>query len=268
MVLRMAGIEHIVVAQNKVDLVERQQAIENRKQIEALLEENGYKGIPIVPIAANFSGNIDLLIEAIEASIPTPKFDLEKPVIMYCARSFDINRPGTKPKGLRGGVVGGTIIQGKVKIGEKIILRPGAEGREIHTDVRSLSCSSGKLKEAIPGGLVAIGTGLDPGIAQNDRLRGQVAGKAESLPKTTGELDVEMNYIKRLVASVEPRVNSNEVVVLTVGTMAAVGTVTSVQKSRARISLRNSVVVLPKQKIAVSKKAGGRWQLVAYAVAT
>ena len=263
----MAGIENLVVAQNKIDLVEKKEAMESKKNISSFLEENDYKNIPIIPIAANFSGNIDLLIEGIEEHIPTPKFELEKPLLMYCARSFDINKPGASAEELQGGVMGGTIIQGTAKIGTKILIRPGIEDQEVLTEIRSLSTSSGKLKQAIPGGLIAIGTGLDSSLTQNDRMRGQVAGTKESLPKATTTLNVEINYIKRLVTNIDPKIKHNEPVVLTIGTMAVVGTVANSSDKKAKISLKNSVVVLPGQKIAVSKKNAGRWQLVAYAVA-
>ena len=267
MALKMAGVEKLVVAQNKIDLVERKQALENKKSISKFLEENGYKDTPIIPIAANFSGNVDLLIEAIEKHIPTPKFDLKKPLLMFCARSFDINKPGSKIKELQGGVVGGSIVQGKAILGEKILIRPGQDGKEFSTEIRSLSCSGGGLKEALPGGLIAIGTALDPGLTQNDRMRGQVVGTEKSLPKPVSELELELNYIKRLVSDVESKINSNEPVVLTVGTSSLVGMVTSVHKEKARISLKGEAIVLPGQKIALSRKAAGKWQLVAYAVA-
>ncbi len=267
MALKMAGIENIVVAQNKIDLVEMPKAIESKKQIEAFLEKEAYKKASIIPIAANFSGNIGLLIEAIEESIPTPKFEVNKPLLMYCARSFDINKPGTKASQLQGGVLGGTIIQGKASIGDKILIRPGIEEKQLSTEIRSLSCSSGQLKQATPGGLIAIATDLDSSLTQNDRMRGQVIGTEKSLPKPTKELDVEVSYIKRLVGRVESKISSNEPVVLTIGTMAGVGTVTSIHETKAKILLKNSAVVLPGQKIAISKKNGGRWQLIAYAIA-
>ena len=266
MAIKMAGIENLVIAQNKIDLVSKEKALENKKQIQEFLEQNDYKDSPIIPIAANFSGNLDILIETIEKHIPTPKFDLNKPLLMYCARSFDINKPGTKAGEMQGGVIGGTIIQGKAKIGDKILIRPGIEGKGLETDIRSLSCTSGELKEAIPGGLVAIGTGLDPSLTQNDRMRGQVAGTEKSLPKATTELDIKVNYIKRLVTDVKTTISSNDQLVLTVGTMAAVGTVTSIGNNKAKITLRNEVVVLPEQKIAISKRDGGRWQLIAYGI--
>ncbi len=266
MALKMGGIEKIVVAQNKVDLVERDKALENKKQIKEFLEKNGYKDVPIVPVAANFSGNIDLLIEAVEEKIKNPEFDLSKPLIMFCARSFDINKPGAKASDLKGGVVGGAIIQGKASVGDKILIRPGIEGNEIKTDVRSLNCSAGPLKEALPGGLVAVGTGLDFSLTQNDRMRGQVVGMEKSLPQASKSLEVEITYIKRLVGEKESKLNSNESVVLTAGTMATAGLITSIHQNKAKISLKSSLVVLPEQKIAISKRTSGRWQLVAYAV--
>ena len=78
---------------------------------------------------------------------------------------------------------------------------------------------------------------------------------------------VEVTYIKRLISSAESSISSNQPIVLTAGTMAIVGTVTSIRGNKAKILLRDRIVILPDQKIALSKKSGGRWQLVAYAIA-
>ncbi len=268
MALRISGIRNIVVAQNKVDLVGRDAAIGNKRQIEEFLLKKGYKDVPIIPIAANFSTNVDLLIEAIEQRIPTPKFDLHKPLVMYCARSFDVNTPGTKPGQIKGGVVGGTVVQGKAALGDKIVVAPGVSGKELHASVESLNCTAGMLQQALPGGLIAIGTGLDPYLAQNDRLRGQVIAHEGALPALTGRLQVQINYIERLVERIEGRIKINDPVVLTIGTMTLLASVEQLQDSRATLSLKGHAVVMPGQKIAISKKEAGRWRLVAYAVAS
>lgn len=39
---------------------------------------------------------------------------------MYISRSFDVNKPGTPPERLVGGVVGGSIIQGVFRVGDEI----------------------------------------------------------------------------------------------------------------------------------------------------
>ena len=139
--------------------------------------------------------------------------------------------------------------------------------REIKTKVKSLSCVGGNLTEAKPGGLVAAGTELDPSLTQNDRMRGQVVAAPGSLPKPVDRIVLQLNYFERLVGGAEIRIAVNDSVVLTVGTMSVVGTVAGMQGGKVTLALKGSAMVLPKQKIAVSKKENGRWRLVAYAVA-
>lgn len=267
MALRIAGISSIVVAQNKIDLVSKKEALENKKQILQFLEKHGYKNVPVIPIAAHFGINLDLLIGAIEKNIKTPKYELKKPLKMYCARSFDINKPGTKPAELKGGVVGGSIIQGIVKEGDKIALGPGVAEKELQTSVVSLSTVLGKLQKAVPGGLVAIGTQLDPSMAQNDRLKGQIISKPGTMPSPTDSIALEVHYIERLVADVKAKINVNEFVVLTIGTMTAAGTVTAAHGNKIKLDTKLPIVVESGQKVALSKKVAGRWRLIAYGIA-
>src|SRR5690606_18934244 len=101
-----------------------------------------------------------------------------KPPIMYIARSFDTNRPGTFPEDLMGGILGGSLIQGKLKVGDKIEIRPGFEKVEqnkkvfkpILTEVSSLNVSNEAVEEALPGGLLGVGTFLDPAVTKSDTL--------------------------------------------------------------------------------------------------
>lgn len=44
---------------------------------------------------------------------------------MIIIRSFDVNKPGENAETLKGGVAGGTILQGVLKVGDKISIRPG-----------------------------------------------------------------------------------------------------------------------------------------------
>jgi len=121
----MVGVKNIVVAQNKLDLVSRKAAIENYKQIVDFLESYGYGGAPIIPISAQKKLNMDALIQAIEEYIPTPKREESKPPLMQVLRSFDINKPGTSVDKLVGGVLGGSLMQGVLRVGDEIEIRPG-----------------------------------------------------------------------------------------------------------------------------------------------
>ena len=44
---------------------------------------------------------------------------------MIIIRSFDVNKPGEKPEKLKGGVVGGSILSGVLKVGDEVEIRPG-----------------------------------------------------------------------------------------------------------------------------------------------
>jgi len=123
--LSIMGIKNVIIVQNKIDLVTAEQAKKNYLQIREMLKDTEYKDAPVIPISAIHNVNLDALIEAIQENIPTPKRDSKKDPIMFVARSFDINKPGTVPTKLQGGVLGGSIKQGVLKINDKIEIRPG-----------------------------------------------------------------------------------------------------------------------------------------------
>ena len=126
MALSIIGIDKIIIVQNKIDIVTREQAVENYKQIKDFIKGTIAEDAPIIPVSANRGVNIDMLIESIEEHIVSKiQRDLNAPPLMHVARSFDINSPGTVPKDLKGGVIGGTLIQGKLKVDDEIEIVPG-----------------------------------------------------------------------------------------------------------------------------------------------
>ncbi len=264
MALELSNVKHIVVAQNKVDLVSREKAFENFQQINAFLKEYGFENAHVIPVSANFGANLDLLMEAINSEIPTPEFELNKPLKMFVARSFDINKPGTKVEDFKGGVLGGSIVQGTVKVGDAIEISPGFDGKKLVTKVESLSTSFGKLQEAKPGGLIGIGTQLDPSICRNDQFRGQLAAKPGTLPAPTQRMKLEVEYLKRLLNVEVSPYKMNEIALVSVGTMTAVGNVVSSRNNVIEVLLKNNAIVDKGQKAALSKKIGASWRLVGY----
>lgn len=44
---------------------------------------------------------------------------------MSIIRSFDVNKPGEEAENLKGGVVGGSILRGVLKVGDEVEIRPG-----------------------------------------------------------------------------------------------------------------------------------------------
>ena len=278
MALSIIGVNKIIVVQNKVDLVTKEQAMENYNEIREFLKGTVAENAPIIPISAHHNMNIDTLIMAIESVIPAPETSSDEPVRMYVARSFDVNPPGTAVDELKGAVIGGSLTQGTLKMNDEIEIRPGRKvetGREVTwepivTRVRSLVAGTLNLDAARPGGLVAIGTGLDPALAKSDSLVGRIAGKPGTLPEITESISVTTELLNRVVGvssdlAVEA-LKTNEPLMLSVGTATTVGVVTSGRADSADISLKIPVCAEEGQRIAMSRRIAGKWRLIGYGV--
>ena len=129
MALTLIGIKDIIIIQNKIDLVSKEDAIKNYNEIKKFIKGRIAENSPIIPVSAKYNINIDKIIEEI-AKLKTPVRDLEKEPIMYIARSFDVNKPGSDIKNLVGGILGGSIKQGVLKLGEEIEIAPGIKKDE------------------------------------------------------------------------------------------------------------------------------------------
>jgi translation initiation factor 2 subunit 3 len=273
MALDIIGIENIVVAQNKIDLVDREQAVGNHEQIQEFVEGTVAEDAPIVPISAQRDVNVDLLIETIEEEIPTPERDPDADARLQVARSFDINRPGTTHENLVGGVIGGSLTQGRLEVDEGIEIKPGreveeggqSEYRPVETTVRSLQAGGEFVDSVSPGGLLGVGTGLDPSLTKGDALAGQVAGPPGSLPPTRESFVMDVELLERVVGEdadeIEP-ISTGEPLMLTVGTATTVGSVTSARDEECEVQLKRPVCAPGGAKIAINRRVGARWRLI------
>jgi len=272
MALDIIGIDNIVIAQNKVDLVDRERAVDNYEQIKSFVEGTVAEDAPIVPISAQQEVNMDLLISAIEETIPTPDRSGGDDARMYVARSFDINRPGTTWENLSGGVVGGSLVDGEFELDDKIQLRPGrqvdeggkTEWKSIETTIRSLQAGSETVDSVTPGGLIGVGTGLDPSLAKGDALGGQVAGTPGSLPPTREAFEMDVELLDRVVGENDEveEISTGEPLMLTVGTATTVGAVTSARSGECEVKLKRPVCAPAGAKIAINRRVGARWRLI------
>jgi translation initiation factor 2 subunit 3 len=265
MALKFAGVKNIVVAQNKIDLITKEKVIKNYEKIRKFLKEHDFEKAPIIPTSANFGANIDMLIKAIEENIPTPKIDSKKPLKMFIARSFDINKPGTQINKINGAILGGSISQGIIKIGDELELCPSIEEKTI-IKIKTISTNKGQIKEAHAGGLIAIGTDLDPSIAQNDQLRGKILAKIGSMPTPTNKLKMKITMFKRMINFDEKKsaIKVNDPLVLTIGTNTGIGIVTLTKKDEVELNLKNSEIIEKNDRIAISKNIDNQWRLIAY----
>jgi translation initiation factor 2 subunit 3 len=270
--LQVLGITQIVIVQNKVDLAESEKAIENYSQINEFVKGSVASNAPIIPISAQHKLNIDALIEAIETSIKTPPRSTSKAAIMHVLRSFDINKPGLPLDKVNGGVIGGALIQGELTLGDEIEIRPGFMDEKknkyepIRSVVSTLGTGAGLVQKVRPGGLVAIGTKLDPTYVKSDSLIGSVVGKPETLPDDVEDISIDVKLFDTAVGTqemvkVEP-IKTKEFLRLNVGTAATLGTVTNSKDNKIEAKLKKPLCLLPQSRVAVSRRIADRWRLI------
>ncbi|MFP3985785.1 MAG: translation initiation factor IF-2 subunit gamma [Candidatus Bathyarchaeia archaeon] len=276
--IEVVGVDKIVIVQNKIDIVDEKRVLESFREITKFVKDTIARDAPIIPVSAQHSVNIDAVIYAMEEQVPTPKRDTSKPPLMYVVRSFDINKPGTPIDKLAGGVIGGSVIQGKFKISEEIEIRPGIRAEKssqiiyepLITEIVSLQAGGRNMEEVQCGGLVGIGTLLDPSLTKADSLTGNLIGLPGKLPPTVSELTLETHFFERAVGTKEmieiDRIRPKESLLLDVGTTITTGDVISVRGEDAVMKLGRPVCVEKGMRAALSRKIAGRWRLIGYGI--
>lgn len=270
--LDIVGINKIIVVQTKIDLVSKEQAMSNYKQIKEFVKGTKAENAPVVPISASESINLDVLLEAIESVMSSPKRDSSKIPKFLVARSFDVNKPGTDIAKLRGGVIGGSLMQGKLNVGNEIEIKPGVKRKDsyetVKTKITGLQKAGKDLKEIEPGGLIGLSTTLDPYLTKSDSLSGSVISIPGKLPQATVNVKLKTSLLKRVVGTKESTgvgdIKTGDMLMLTMGTMRTTGSVTSGRSGEIEIRTKSPIIPEKGEKIALSKIFSGRWRLIGY----
>lgn len=276
--LQIAGIQNIVVVQNKIDLVDEETAVKNYEDIKRFLKGTVAENAPLIPVSAQQRVNLDVLIQAIHETIPTPEHDLEAPPRMSIARSFDCNMPGKGPGELMGGVIGGSLSQGTWRVGDELEIVPGMQVEEqnkivwvpIHTTIESIMSGGEEVEVATPGGLLAVSTLLDPQLTKSDSLVGKVVGAPGTLPPVWHDFTLDLHLLEHVVGSLEEvevdPIRSNEPLMLNIATATTVGMVTSVVGDHCDVRLKLPVAAEKGDRVAISRRIGTRFRLIGHGV--
>ena len=273
--LQAKGIKNIIIIQNKVDLVNKEEALKNYEEIKNFVKGTVAENSPIIPVSAQQEVNLELVYEAI-TKIPIPERDLDSDPIFFVARSFDINKPGTIARELLGGVLGGTLKQGILRAGDVIDIRPGmtvkkhekTEYLPIQTKILSLQSGNNQMNEAIPSGSLAIQTELDPLMTKSDNLAGCVVGLVGKTPGAVTSLKLKISLFKEILGteksmSVE-NIKVNEPLLLSVNTTISLGTVTKIRGNDIDLILKIPVIALKGSKVGVARNVHSHWRLIGY----
>lgn len=270
--LNIVGIKNIIIVQNKIDVVTPEQVKKNYSQIQKFIKGTIAENAPIIPISAQQRINIDALVETIETTIPTQKKERSGDPLLLIARSFDVNKPGTKIKSLKGSVLGGSLVHGTLKVGDEIEIGPGIkkDGQNdyetLKTTITGLQKSLKDMDEVGPGGLLGVSTSLDPSLGKSDSLSGSVAGIPGKIPPTITNLKLEVHLLKRIVGQKDSdnveSIKTGEPLMITVGISRTVGTVTNASSKDVTVKLKLPICARVGDRAAVSRQISGRWRLI------
>jgi len=273
--LQTKNIKKIIIVQNKIDLIDKEKALESYKKIKEFAKGTIAENAPIIPVSAQQNVNVEKL-KRLLTEIEIPERNLEEKPVFLIARSFDINRPGTKAAGLHGGVLGGVLKQGRLKVGDEIEIRPGISEVKanqqvyikIKTKITSMHRGNYNIKEAVPGGSLAIETELDNILTKADSLAGCLASIPNNLPEITNNIKIKFTLFEKVFGTekhekVSP-LKSQESILLNINTSITVGQIIKVKDKEAELSLRIPIVPLKGENIGIARNIEGHWRLIGY----
>lgn len=280
--IEIMKLKHVIILQNKVDLMREESALDHQKSILKFIKGTIADGAPIVPISAQLKYNIDAVNECIVKSIPVPPRDFNVTPRLIVIRSFDVNKPGAEIRDLKGGVAGGSILNGVFKLGDEIEVRPGIVTKDkqgkiqckpIFSKIVSLFAENNDLKFAVPGGLIGVGTKVDPTLCRADRLVGQVVGAKGHLPSIYTDIEINYFLLRRLLGvktdgSKQTKVRKlepGEVLMVNIGSTATGARVVAVKADMARLQLTSPACTEVNEKIALSRRIEKHWRLIGWA---
>ncbi|EHY65215.1 uncharacterized protein NESG_00231 [Nematocida ausubeli] len=269
----VVDLDKVIILQNKVDLLSREQALENHDQIEEFIKDSSACNAPIIPTSAQIGCNLDAILDYIVNYIPVPQREYALPPQVQVIRSFDINKPGCKPSDYKGGVIGGCLTSGYLQAGEELEVRPGilekVKGKlvckPVRTKIVSLFAESNTLKVAVPGGLVGIGTELDPFFCRGDKLVGQVLGRPGTLPEVYREMGISYHLFEKLTAQI-PALGKplavKEQLLINIGSSSSRIQITAATKNTAFFILATPICAKIGATLSISRKMSGHWRLI------
>jgi elongation factor Tu len=173
------GVPYIVVAMNKVDMVDDPELLDLVElEVRELLKTYQFPGddLPVVRVSAlgalngepPWERSIEVLMEAVDGTIPVPELDLHKPFLMTVESIFSTRG--------RGPIVSGRIERGIVRDGDEIEIVGLRETQKAVVD--RVEMFRMPLRKGIAGDNVAL---LLRGVEEGDVEQGQVIAKPGSI---------------------------------------------------------------------------------------
>jgi translation initiation factor 2 subunit 3 len=273
--LQAKNVKNIMIIQNKIDLVTKEQAISNYKAIKEFVKGTVAENAMIIPVSAQQNINIDKIKEEI-MKMPIPKREVNSNPVFLIARSFDINKPGTLIEKLHGGIIAGVLKKGKLKVGDEIEIKPGSYEKianqfvykTLKTKIVSIYRGNHSIKEATPGGSLAMETELDNILTKTDLLSGCVVSKTGELPEIIDKIKVKFKLFDQVFGVSDntkvENLKPSELIMLSVNTGITVGMIKTIKGNEAEVHLRIPIVPIKSENIGIARNINNHWRLIGF----
>lgn len=258
---KLGKIDKIIVCMNKIDLVTRDVLMERKRELDEMLARYEITPFIIIPTCFNKKIGLDILLKAMMVLFNPTNFmgRTADSSLFRISRTFDINKPGTSWDSVVGGVMGGSLIAGTLKIGDKIEIRPGQVSKSqakficqpVKTEVLSIQSDDTIIEEIVPGGLIGIRTDLDPFYSKNDALAGNIAGPIGTLPSVYIETTIDSQMVTTFGFTWEPKLADS--VMLQIGTRMVEGKLTKINGLKLTLELNKPACIHDNQHIIICK---------------
>jgi len=275
MALQAKKIKNIIIIQNKIDLVSKEKAIQNYNEIKDFIKGTLAENAPIIPVSTQQDINLDKIFEAL-AELPIPERDKNSNPIFLIARSFDINKPGKKISELNGGVLGGILKKGVLKVGDEIEIRPGLSVKKnnkysyipLTTKIISIHKGEESVKEVYPGASIAIETNLDPYLTKSDSLTGCMLSTKDGLPEITQNIKIKPNLFKEILGQEDhkevDKIKPKEMLMLSANTTITVGIVEKITDNEIELSLNTPIISIKGDNAGIARNINSHWRLIGF----
>lgn len=137
-----------------------------------------------------------------------------------------------------------------------------------------MAAEQNSLQFAVPGGLIGVGTKIDPSLARADRLVGMVLGRPGGLPEIYIEIEVKYYLLRRLLgvkiegdskAGKVTKLKKGEILLVNIGSTTAGGRILGIKENDlAKVMLHNPVCSQEGDKVALSRRIEKHWRLIGW----
>ena len=267
--VKLSGIKNIIVCLNKLDLVSKEIANERYQDLLKTLKSFEITPKVIIPTSFNKRLGVDWLLEEILTHFKVDDDD-SSPACFMATRSFDINKAGADFNDVKGGVIGGSLFNGVLNVNDTVEIRPGICGKTrdgklicqpIETKVLSFKTDQEELDKILPGGLIGVGTEIDPYYCKDDMLAGNMIGLKGTLPSVYENVELNFKIIDDFGGDWKPKVK--DVMNLQIGTLSINSEITQVSKKTIKLNLSRPACIDKNLMIMISHKEEGIMKIVA-----